>query len=396
MTLFRMSQPLGERIEEELLVAPKFCGCRFGEQRKGNHAVTFRHLGGGQGIANHCGHLLHPSLPAGVARISENHAIRVKAGSREHRTSKFEESGPAGSDSDERIRASRQPLSERPRDRLDGEREQLRSGGKRLSHRFFLINKRHGNRSFKFFGVAACLQPFADYRECDRPAHLKQHNAPQIFIRLDEQKMIGRLESEPLAETRLNASERHAQLAGRAEKICNQLVESELRGRRALRLALSNVDAASASEFNPAAFLQLPVGGAHGIGMQAESPREFARAGQSLLGSKLVAQNAENYLRHELLPDGHFAVARKPESHGALCYAAAIHSDKLVEHGFRLMRDVTFETLGNELDAASHDGDVAIVGGNRSQRPRFEQKHSFERHAIGLVHHLDLDGFVHR
>jgi hypothetical protein len=69
------------------------------------------------------------------------------------------------------------------------------------------------------------------------------------------------------------------------------------------------------AEFDPSLPFQLAVTGADGVGMKVKAPGQFARAGQALAGRKVVAQDGENDLRDQLLPDGDFARAGKPELH---------------------------------------------------------------------------------
>jgi hypothetical protein len=63
---------------------------------------------------------------------------------------------------------------------------------------------------------------------------------------------------------------------------------------------------------------ELTVCGADGVGMEAEAPRQFARAGQALAGSQIVAEDGQNNLSHELFANGDFAAARKRELHAGL------------------------------------------------------------------------------
>src|SRR3984957_11251603 len=50
--------------------------------------------------------------------------------------------------------------------------------------------------------------------------------------------------------------------------------------------------------------------------MQLESPRQFARAWETLAGRKVITQNAEHDLRHQLFANANVAAACEPELHG--------------------------------------------------------------------------------
>jgi len=89
MTLLELPQRSGKGIRDELLVAAKFRGSRFRDQREGNHTAPFGHFESRDGITNHRRHLLQSSLPAGFDCVSEDHAVRVKTGGYEHRASQL-------------------------------------------------------------------------------------------------------------------------------------------------------------------------------------------------------------------------------------------------------------------------------------------------------------------
>jgi hypothetical protein len=89
------------------------------------------------------------------------------------------------------------------------------------------------------------------------------------------------------------------------------------------------------AEFDPLVAFELAVSGAYGVGMQVESPSQFACTRQSLPGRKIVAQNAEDDLRDQLLADRHFAGARKPELHGGNMVEQVLSSQLSVLSQFR-------------------------------------------------------------
>jgi len=62
--------------------------------------------------------------------------------------------------------------------------------------------------------------------------------------------------------------------------------------------------------------LQVTVTGADRIWVKMKTPRQFARAGQSLPGLKLAAEDAQNDLRDQLVANTDFVAAGEPEPHG--------------------------------------------------------------------------------
>jgi hypothetical protein len=74
----------------------------------------------------------------------------------------------------------------------------------------------------------------------------------------------------------------------------------------------SNGCAAVAELYLSLAF-KLAVSGAGDVGVDAEAAREIARAGQTLAGSKFVAQDTEDNLRDRLFAQGDFAGAIESE-----------------------------------------------------------------------------------
>ena len=69
------------------------------------------------------------------------------------------------------------------------------------------------------------------------------------------------------------------------------------------------------AELDPALAFKLAIGGAGGVGMDAEAAGELARAGQALAGREFAAENAEHDLRDQLLAQGDIAGAIEPEPH---------------------------------------------------------------------------------
>ena len=127
--------------------------------------------------------------------------------------------------------------------------------------------------------------------------------------------MVGRLDFHPLLQARADAGQRNPKAACSLEEIRNQLVERALRRERLLGRILSDVDAAAVTEFDPSFAVEFSVGGADGVGMEAEASRQFSRAGQTFAGSKVAAQYSEGDLGFNLLSDGNGAAASEPEVH---------------------------------------------------------------------------------
>ncbi len=99
-----------------------------------------------------------------------------------------------------------------------------------------------------------------------------------------------------------------------SEEACNELIEREpviewLVSSRA------HVNAAAFAKLDPAASRQLTIRGANSVGVYVVTSREVTRARQALTDFEVVADDAENDLRHELLADRDFAAFGDPESH---------------------------------------------------------------------------------
>src|SRR5229473_425434 len=66
-------------------------------------------------------------------------------------------------------------------------------------------------------------------RKIHRLSDLRHHNSSELFLRLDQQEMVGRLQFQPLPQTGAYGSKRSAEFARRAKKLGNQLIERERR-----------------------------------------------------------------------------------------------------------------------------------------------------------------------
>jgi len=74
-------------------------------------------------------------------------------------------------------------------------------------------------------------------------------------------------------------------------------------------------DAAAMTQLDPDFIFELAIGGACGVGVDAEAAGKIARAGQAVAGWKFATENAEDNLRDELLTQGNLAGAVEPEAH---------------------------------------------------------------------------------
>src|SRR5215216_176402 len=126
--------------------------------------------------------------------------------------------------------------------------------------------------------------------------------------------MIGTLHGQRPLKAGLYLTERVTFLTQVSEEACNDLIEREPVIERLVR-SRSHINTAAFAKLDPAASRQLAIGGADGIGVYVVTPRKVTCARQSLGNFEIIADNAENDLRHELLADRDFATFRDPESH---------------------------------------------------------------------------------
>src|SRR5215472_12279547 len=120
-----------------------------------------------------------------------------------------------------------------------------------------------------------------------------------------------------MPQTVVHLRQRDSGFARAAKKIGDQLVEFE-RGGTPGRIRAANIDATALVEFHPFPLLQLAITRTHGVGVQVETTRHFARARQSLPRLQFTAQNSENDLGLKLIANADFASTREPELHGEL------------------------------------------------------------------------------
>lgn len=196
--------------------------------------------------------------------------------------------------------------------------QQLGSVRQGLPHGRYPVRKRDGNAAFEHFWTI--FHAATHDRQTHGLLYLGRNNAPEFFIRFNQQKMIGRLQFQPLAETRAQNRQRDALSPRRTKEAGNHLIQCE--GGREWRVGFAgpHKNAASAPVLNPTLSRQLPVACANRVRMQVKAPCQLPRAGQALARGKVIPQNAENDLGHKLFADTDFAFAREPKLHGRLSY----------------------------------------------------------------------------
>jgi hypothetical protein len=64
-----------------------------------------------------------------------------------------------------------------------------------------------------------------NYQKSYGPRNLRCQDSSQLLIRLDQQKVVGRLHFKPLPQTRPKGRQRHSQFLRRAEQPGNQLIQ---------------------------------------------------------------------------------------------------------------------------------------------------------------------------
>ena len=70
------------------------------------------------------------------------------------------------------------------------------------------------------------------------------------------------------------------------------MIQGNGRAKRRVRLAVPDIDTASAPEFNPAVALQLAIPGAYSVWMQAKAARQIPDAWEALSGSEVAARES--------------------------------------------------------------------------------------------------------
>src|SRR5260370_15637725 len=97
-----LSQVLrGERVLDELNVAPKLFDRRLGQQGEGNCAAACGQFGSSNRIADHRRCLLQPALPVRFARVPKYQSVRVKARGIQHGARQFQKVWPCRINADQ-------------------------------------------------------------------------------------------------------------------------------------------------------------------------------------------------------------------------------------------------------------------------------------------------------
>src|SRR5438552_14814525 len=95
--------------------------------------------------------------------------------------------------------------------------------------------------------------------------------------------------------------------AGCLEEFRNQLVQSEVLVKRLIGCPLANVNATAFTKLYPAGPVQLAIGSADSVRMDAKTSGQFASAGEFLAGLQVATYYPQPNLRHQLLAQGNFA-----------------------------------------------------------------------------------------
>src|SRR5207248_11194507 len=109
--------------------------------------------------------------------------------------------------------------------------------------------------------VRAALRSASLHGESDALFYLHNGNACEFLVWLNEQKLIWRLQLEPLPHTLTDHSERSVKFSGRQKEIGNHLIENQ-RWRGSLRSLRPHVNTASLADFDATSVLKLPISGA--------------------------------------------------------------------------------------------------------------------------------------
>src|SRR6185369_4079971 len=126
--------------------------------------------------------------------------------------------------------------------------------------------------------------------------------------------MIGTLHRQRSLYAGLYLSERVTFLPQVSEETRDELIERESIIER-LVSPRAHVNTAAFAKLDPPASRQFAICGADSIGVYVVTTREVTCARKALSDFEVVADDAENDLRHELLADRDFAAFGDPESH---------------------------------------------------------------------------------
>src|SRR5437899_1265434 len=322
-----------ERLSNKVFEASQFCNGSFREQGKGNGANARRQFGGGQNITDDSRCFLQSALPMRLAGIAKDEAVGVESGCSQYSASHFQEFLPARGHADQRTRRGRKVSGKRGWNGANLQDEKLRARWHQLTNCCFAIQEENLHSAFR------CSRTIFHATRLDREDHrardLGCQDSTQFLIGLNQKEMIGRLQLQPLPQAESNLRKGDAELPRRSKQPRDHLVNGERGSRGCLGFAGPNVNPAAMAELDPLVAFELPVPGADRVGMQVESPRQFACTRQTLSGRKIVAQDAEDDLRDQLFADRYFAGARKPELHGGNMVEQVLSSQLSVLSQFR-------------------------------------------------------------
>src|SRR6478672_3775535 len=82
-----------------------------------------------------------------------------------------------------------------------------------------------------------------------------------------------------------------------------------------LNVLRANVNATAFSKLHPTSTSEFAIRSTDGIRVDVVAAREIASTGKTLFSFQIVADNPQNNLSHQLLPDRNLTVFGEPESH---------------------------------------------------------------------------------
>ena len=238
----------------------------------------------------------------------------MKSSGIQNRTRHLQKFGSARGHANKRSRRSREVSDKGSWDGTNLQSNHVRARRQRLASCRLAVRQYYWNSAH--WHSRAVLGRARLHDKSDGASDFSCKDPTQLLVGLDQQKVIGRLNFEPLPEPCTQHRKRDAELSCRAKEARDHLIERQGRCRRYLWLAGTNVNAAAAAELNPAIALELAISRADCVGVEMKAPGQIASAGQTLARLEVVAQDAKDDLRDQLFADGDFTAAGKPELHG--------------------------------------------------------------------------------
>lgn len=285
------------------------------EQIEDDLARTFGEERCGDDVAHDGLHLCEAGLPAALADVAEKEGVGLQPSRDEHGAGGAKKSWPAGRDSNEDVGARREPVRERGGNGADLKCDEIGSGGESFANEFSLTWQCERDGTEELFGLARFGEIGAFDAERDGMAKLLHHNAPEFFVGLDYEEVIGRLECEEATEPRADGCERNSESPRRTEEICDEFVEGKFGGTGGFGFGCANENTTTVPELHPVLLFKLAIARTDGVGVDFETSRELTCAGKPFAGREIVTKDSQNNLGNQLFADGDVAVACKPEAH---------------------------------------------------------------------------------